>query len=55
MIIPTKKAQEAINRDFSLVALKGAIILLGVVFIVLALTINNKWALAGIFAYGALP
>lgn len=55
MMHPFAELRQAVHDDLSLVALKGAIILMGLLFIVLALTINNKWLLAGVFAYGALP
>lgn len=47
--------QRAAARDFTLFGLKAAIILLALVFIFLALTINNKWVLGGILAYEVLP
>lgn len=55
MLIASHAMQEKLSNDFSLVALKGAIIVLAVFFIVLALLVNNKWILAGALAYMALP
>lgn len=47
--------KRAIHDNFSLVALKGIIILLGLFFIVLALVVTDKRVLAGTAAYIALP
>lgn len=47
--------QRAIHDNFSLVMLKSIIILLLLFFLVLALSTNNKWILAGEAAYLALP
>lgn len=47
--------QHALDDNFSLVALKCLVILLGVVIIVLALCINNKLALAGVGAWVLFP
>lgn len=46
--------QEAYN-DFSLTALRVAIIVAALVFIGVALFVNNKWLLAGALAYLVLP
>lgn len=50
-----ERVQEAAYEDFSLVGLKAAIIILALLLIFLALTINNKWVLAGILAWEVLP
>lgn len=55
MLLTKTALQEKLTDDFSLVALKGAIILLALGFILIAVLVNNKWVLAGTFAYMALP
>lgn len=45
----------AANRDLTLVGLKTAIVAWSLVVIVLALSSNNKWMLAGLLAYEILP
>ena len=44
-----------LHRYHSVETLRILIILVSVFFIILALTINNKWILAGILLYQALP
>lgn len=51
----TERLQETVFQDFSLVGLKAAIILVALLYIFIALTVDNKWALAGTFAYAILP
>lgn len=46
--------QEA-NNDLSMTALRVAIITAALVFIGMALFVNNKWVLAGALAYLVLP
>ena len=55
MLLAKAAIQEKLTDDFSLVALKGAIIVLALVFILIAIMVNNKWFLAGTFAYMVLP
>lgn len=50
-----KKLQAQFARDMTSGMLKTAIILVALVLIVLALTVENKWLLAGILAYEVLP
>lgn len=45
---------EAAN-DFTMVGLRMAIVVWALFIIVLALTLKNKWVLAGILAYEILP
>lgn len=53
------KAQQSLKtaaaNDLSLVGLKAAIIVVALLFIAAALVINNKIALAAMFAYILLP
>lgn len=50
-----QNAQAAFNQDFTQASLKLMIILVALLFMVLALTVQNKWLLAGILAYIVLP
>lgn len=50
-----KQAREAFAQDFTEATLKAMIIGVAVLFIVLALSIDNKWILAGLLAYIVLP
>lgn len=50
-----ERLQEKAYDDFSLVGLKAAIIILALILIFLALSINNKWVLAGVLAWELLP
>lgn len=43
------------SSDFTLAALKTYIIGLAIVFIIVALLVENKWVLAGLAAYITLP
>ena len=47
--------QRAFYNNFDLVGLKGFIIFWAFLVILAALSINNKWILAGIIAYEVLP
>lgn len=47
--------KQAAANDLSEVGLKAAIIVVALIFIVAALVINNKLALAAMFAYLILP
>lgn len=49
------RLQEALNRDYTLGALKIFIIVWAIFIIFLSLVIDNKWILAGIIAYEVLP
>lgn len=50
-----ERFHEAAFEDFSLVGLKVAIIVVGLLLIFLALSVNNKWFLAGTLAWTLLP
>lgn len=50
-----KKFQQEASSDLSLTALRVAIIVAALVFIGMALFVNNKWVLAGALAYLILP
>lgn len=50
-----EQLHQDIYNDFPLVALKVSIILVALVFIALALLVDNKWILAGAFLYEVLP
>lgn len=50
-----KELQKALYTDFSIWALKVIIIAWACISIGLALSIDNKWILAGILAYEVLP
>jgi hypothetical protein len=51
----TSQLKIAAERDFSLVGLKAAIIIIALVFIAAALVIQNKLTLAAMLAYLLLP
>lgn len=50
-----RQVHQQVYEDFTLGALKLSIILVALLLIVAAATIDNKWVLAGIFAYEVLP
>lgn len=50
-----KKIQSEFARDFTVTGLKTAIVLWSIVVAIAALSINNKWVLAGMLAYELLP
>lgn len=52
---PWRMVQEKAAHDFTLLGLKAAIIVVAILLIYLALKIDNKWVLGGIFAYEILP
>lgn len=47
--------RRALEKDFTLAALRATIIVWSLVVIGLAIIIDNKWVLAGILAYEVLP
>ncbi len=51
----TQNLKAAAERDFSLVGLKAAIVIIALVFIAGALVIQNKLTLAAMLAYLLLP
>jgi hypothetical protein len=50
-----KRIQSEFARDFTLTGLRLAIVMWSIVIAISALSINNKWILAGILAYEVLP
>jgi hypothetical protein len=50
-----RRIQQEFNKDFSLTALRVAIILWAIFVICLAIVVDNKWFLAGVLAYEVLP
>lgn len=50
-----QRVREAASRDFTETGLKALIVGVALFWIVVALSINNKWVLAGILAYLILP
>lgn len=54
MFWASRKVQER-TSDLSLVTLKALVLLTAVVLIVVAVTVDNKWALGGVIAYTWLP
>ena len=49
------RVQSEFNKDFTLAGLKTAIVIWAIIVAVAALSIDNKWILAGILAYEVLP
>ena len=48
-------AQQRFSDDFSDTTLRAAILLVALILILVSLKVNNKWILAGVLAYVALP
>lgn len=55
MNILIQRFRQEANNDLSMTALRVAIITAALVFIGMALFVNNKWVLAGALAYLVLP
>lgn len=57
MLLPelSHAIREGAARDLTLTGEKAFIVLCALFIVYLALTINNKWILAGIIAYEVLP
>lgn len=51
----TEQLREAAYDDVSLVGLKAVIIVLALILILIALSVNDKWILAGTLAWVLLP
>lgn len=50
-----KQVQAEFEKDFTLAGLKVAIVLWALIVAIAALSIDNKWILAGMLAYEVLP
>jgi len=52
---PGKQLRQDLAGEYDVTALRILIILVATLAIILALTVQNKWVLAGILAYVILP
>ncbi len=50
-----KDIQRSFARDFTATGLKAAIVIWAFIVVIAALSIDNKWILAGMLAYEILP
>lgn len=50
-----KATQQKFNQDFSLGMLRIAIIVMALVLVIAALTVESKWILAGVLAWVLIP
>ena len=51
----TQRLRSAFNDDLTEAGLRAAIIVIAIVLVILALTVQSKWVLAGILAWELLP